>query len=246
MFFQSVIEGIKAIFDLHILVGMAGVSIVSVGFIMAIGAMMASGSESSEGARTGAGCLLYALGGPVIQALGVGFFILLLLPSLLGDGGFTPAEVVGALSGSLVKISLLSLVVVLLLCFIPVLGKLISDTPGVITFMIGIFIMKPLISRFYKAVTDEKIPSDVFPGFFACVGYVIVGIILCYALFIVLALVRDQVKRRSDPVGHMMERYGGGGESGSMQLVGMLVGPAIGLIPLLMYAKYVALKLQEL
>ena len=87
MFFQSIFEGLKAIFDWHILVGMAGVSIVSVGFIVAIGAMMASGSESSGGARTGAGCLLYALGGPVIQALGVGFFILLLLPSLLGHGG---------------------------------------------------------------------------------------------------------------------------------------------------------------
>ena len=246
MFIQSVIEGIKAIFDWHILLGMAGVSIVSVGFITAIGAMMTAGSESTEGARTGAGCLLYALGGPVIQALSVGFFILLLLPALLGDGGFTPAEVVGALSGSLVKVTFLSLLVVLILCFIPGFGKLISDTPGVITFMIGIFIMKPLISRFYKAVTDQKIPSEVFPGFFACVGYVIVGIILCYALFVVLALVRDQMKRRSDPVGHMMEQYGVGGQSGNMQLVGLLVGPAIGLIPLLMYAKYVALKLQEL
>ena len=246
MFLQSIFEGLKAIFDWHILVGMAGVSIISVGFIVAIGAMMASGSESNGGARTGAGCLLHALGGPVIQAIGVGFFILLLLPSLLGDGGFTPTEVVGSLSGSLVKISLLSLVGVLILCFIPGFGKLISDTPGVTTFMIGIFVMKPLISRFYKAVTGQKIPSDIFPGFFACVGYVIVGIVLCFALFMVLALVRDQVKRRSDPVGHMMEQYGGGGQSGSLQLIGMLVGPAIGLIPLLMYAKYVALKLQEL
>jgi len=244
MFVQSVIEGLKAILNWHILLGMVAVSVATVGFMILIGVLMTSRDESTGGIKAGAGCLLYGFGGPVIQALSVGFFILLLLPALLADRGFTPGPIVAALSGSLIKMSLFGLGATLLICFIPFVGQVIANTPGVVTFMIGIFVIKPLISQFFSAVTGEKIPAEVFPGFLACVGYVLIGLILCSVLLVVLALIRDQVKRRTDPLGYMLQKHSG--DSPGLQWVALMLGAVFGLIPLLMYAKYVALALRAL
>ncbi len=57
MFTQSVIEGIKALSDWRIPVGMAGVCIVSVGFITATSVVMRSVSESDPGRDLAVGCI---------------------------------------------------------------------------------------------------------------------------------------------------------------------------------------------
>lgn len=62
---------------------------------------------------------------------------------------------------------------------------------------------------------------------------------------VAVALIADQVKESTDPGGYLMDQYRS--EPGSaMTLIGMLIGPMLGIIPLLMYGQYVALAIQQL
>jgi hypothetical protein len=245
MFLESVWLGIQSLFDWRILIGMACVSGGTAVFMMLIGALMGGGGEPS-GARTGVGCLVTMLGGPLVQAALIGLFVLILLPSLFLGSGFTPSAVVSALWWDVVKQSMWSMGGVMLLCCVPLVGGIISETPGVVTFLVGTFVARPLAKDFFHAFRPEaKFPKDAIPGFMTTAGFAIFGLIVIYAVFIIVGIVRDQVKRRTDPTAYMLESYGVGAESSSMQLFGFLSGPVIGIIPLLMYCKYLALNIQH-
>ncbi|MBM3862364.1 MAG: hypothetical protein FJ385_00200 [Verrucomicrobia bacterium] len=229
--------------DWHILVGMAGVSIASILYPLISGLTMGDGESS---ARIGAGCFLVIVGGPLIQAIAVSGFVLLCLPAIIGGGGFTPGEVIGPLFWPVFKAGFLAMLLVLVLCFIPIVGRMISDTPGVPVFLQGIFMLKPIAKKLYYAITDgSRLPDSAFPSFWDCLGYILIGLALCWAAFMCVAMIADQVKKRRDPVGHLLDRYRQEPSSG-MMLVGMFVGPVLGVVPLLMYGQFIGLSIRSL
>jgi len=242
MFWQSVGQGIASLADWHVLVGMAGVSVASLVYPLLVGLTMGSGES---GPRVGAGCLFMLVGGPLVQAAAVSGFVLVCLPAIIGSGGFTPGPLIGPLLWPVLKAGLLAMLLVLMLCFIPVVGKIIADTAGVPVFLQGIFMLKPITKKLYYAITDgQRLPDSAFPSFWNSVGYVLIGLALCWAAFIVAALVADQIKKRTNPVGHMLDQYRSEPTS-TMTLVGMFIGPLLGIVPLLMYGKYVGLAVQS-
>ena len=243
MFWQSVGAGLSSILDWHILLGMACVSIASILYPVIVGLTMGDGES---GARTGAGCLLMIVGGPLIQAAAVSGFVLLCLPAIIGGQGFTPAAVIGPLFWPVFKAGFLAMLLVLAFCFIPIVGRFIADTPGVPVFLQGIFMLKPISKKLYYTITDgTRLPDSAFPSFWSCLGYVVIGLVLCWAAFICLAIVADQVKKRRDPLGHMMDQYQSQPSSG-MMILGMFIGPTLGIVPLLMYGRFVGLSIQGL
>lgn len=243
MFWQSVGAGITSLLDWHILVGMAAVSIASLLYPMIVGLTMGDGES---GARIGTGCFLMIVGGPLIQAVAVSGFILVCLPTIIGGEGFTPAAVIGPLCWPVFKAGLLAMLLVLVLCFIPVVGHFIANTPGVPVFLQGIFMLKPISKKLYYTITDGvKLPDSAFPSFWDCLGYIAIGLALCWGGFIIVALVADQIKKRRDPLKHLMDQYRSE-PSPSMMILGMFIGPVLGIVPLLMYGRFVGLSIQSL
>jgi hypothetical protein len=132
MFWQSIWLGVQALGDWHILVGMAGIAISLLIWRILLGLL--AGSDES-GARMAIGCWLEMLGGPVAQALVVCGFILICFPSILVGRGFTPPAIISDIAPAAIGFALLGCVGVCLLCFVPLLGGFISNTPGVATFL---------------------------------------------------------------------------------------------------------------
>jgi hypothetical protein len=234
MFWQSIWLGVQALTDWHILVGMAGIAISLLVWRILIGLLV--GNDES-GARMAVGCWLEMLGGPVAQALVVCGFILTCFPSILAGRGFTPPAIISDTAPAAIGFALLGCVGVCLLCFIPLVGGFISDTPGVVTFLQGIFIFRPLAETLFERFSHGKhLPNEVFPGFWLCVGYAFVGLVLTYLIMVIAAIANSTV-------GKMRNSYPDQRPSLWTVLFGMLLGSVCGVIPLLMYGRYLGLAL---
>lgn len=176
-------------FDWHILVGMVGVSTAAILHPMIVGLTM---GDNKSGARVGSGCFLMIVGGPLIQAIAVSAFVLFCLPAIIGGQGFTPTVAIGTLFWPVFKTGFLAMLMVLVLCFIPIVGRLIAETPGVPVFLQGIFMMKPISKKLYYAISDgTRLPDSAFPSFWSCLGYVVIGIALCWVGVICLTIITD-------------------------------------------------------
>jgi hypothetical protein len=242
MFWQSVGGGFLNLFDWHVLVGALGVSFITLLHPMLI-ALITGGGEK----RFGIGVAFAMFGGPLFQVIAVSGFILLCLPAIVGTGGFTPSQAIGVLFWPVFKAGMWAMLIVLLICFIPIVGKIVSDTPGVPVFLQGILVIKPIYRNLYRAINGERLPNDVFPGFWYSLGYIVIGVALCYAMLLVVFLIGDQIKKRRDPFGHMTDRLLQKSDPPtSVKLFTMMFGPAIGVVPLLMYGKYLSLQLQAM
>lgn len=240
MFWQSVVSGFLAFFDWHILVGALGIGIASVLHPFIAGLAMGDGES---GGRMGTGCLIMLLGGPLVQAISVSAFILFCLPAIIGNGGFLPMDYVASLAGPVMKTGLIAFGLVMIMCFIPIIGRLITNTPGVTVFLQGILMLQPITKNLLYAISGGKeLPPDVFPSFWHSVGYVIIGIGICWVVLVLVLTVLDERKKRTNPIGHMMDQYRSP-PSGGMTIVGMFIGPIFGILPLLMYGQYIYISL---
>lgn len=228
--------------DWHVLVGIAGVSAAYLLYIVIVGLTIGSGESST---RVGAGCLLMTVGGPLVQIAAVSGFVLVCLPSIIGSGGFTPRPFIEPLLRPVFMTGFVAGLIVLLLCFIPFIGRLISNTPGVSVFLQGIFMLKPITKTLYQDVMGEGLPDSAFPSPWNSLGYVLIGMVLCWTTFMVLAFIADNIKKRTNPIDHFLDQYGSE-PTNAMTLIGAIIGPAFGIVPLLMYGQYVSLMVQHL
>jgi hypothetical protein len=235
MFWQSILQGFTSLTNWEIWVGMLSVGLVQVIFVLAVGRLMLGGES---GARTAMGCFLGATLGPIVQCLAVTAFIVFLLPALLLGRGFTPIDTATALvTPVFFTYGLLALAIVSVLSVVPVVGRLISKTPGLPTFLQGIIIFKPISRILLESLLGEsKVSDNLYPGFWACVGYFIIGFALIMVTLLLVSLIREKI----DPISYSMERHGGN-RLGFQFIAAQFLGPMLGIIPLLMYGKYVAL-----
>ena len=234
MFWQSVILGLQAFGDWHILVGIFGMMALT--YFWRLIAVLVTGGAGS-GVRAAVGCVMSSLGEIVVQAIAVSLFVLFCLPSIVLREGFTSAGVVSASMMPVLKTGLVSLGLVFLISFLPV-GRLVTGT-GVSTFLIGVFVFRSVIESSYE-YKHSQLSDQAFPNFWLSLAYIGIGVVIAYVGTIGLSFAGASVEKR-------MSR---GYESPDAPfrwgfLVGALFGSVIGIIPLLMYGKYVALFLRS-
>jgi hypothetical protein len=222
MFWQSVIDGILAFFSWRIILGTLVVALISL-VPMFLGSFIFA-SEGS-GVKKGMGFFLAAIGAPIVQAIAISFFVLFCLPSIIGDGGFTPASVVWDLRWPIIKAGIIAMVIVLFISLIPILGRFISDTPGTTIFLQGIFVMKPFIKSIFSEY-GYQLPDEFFPGILACIGYVVIGVIVCFAMACVISMVDMRLQKGREP------------EPLFSEFLAVAIGPIAAILPLLMYGRY--------
>jgi hypothetical protein len=220
MFWQSVGSGLLAFSNWHIIVGAFAVLAASIVVPTIAGLTI---GESDSGARMGAGCFIMVIGGPIAQACAVTLFVLFCLPAIMADGGFTPMAVVAVIWSRVLISGLLAMLFVFVLAVMPLIGPFIANTPGVPLFLQGIFVIKPLTKQIFIAATGKQLPDSAFPGIWACIGYVLIGIAVCYTAIFVSALIAPKRENSSFTF-----------------FVGIILGAISGLLPLLMYGRYIA------
>src|SRR5258708_31305239 len=119
--------------------------------------------------------------------MAVSLFILFCLPSLLFGTGFTPPGVISEVLIPVLQSCFVTLGLICLLSFIPIVGGVVSQTPGVPVFLQGIFVLGPLTHYLYEAGTHGKhLPDTAFPNFWLSLGYVAIGLVITYALMFVI------------------------------------------------------------
>lgn len=235
MFWQSIAQGIGILFShWEIWVAILAYGILMLLYMLAFGAFMMKTAERS-GAQM-IGCLGNLIAAPVVQGVLVAFMVTALLPILLGGHDFVPLSFLAEGWWTITKAGLLSMLITIGLGFIPVLGKIITDTPGTAIFVQGAIVVRILSRPFLKellTMLDSKV--DVFPGFWVSAGFVVLSILIIFGFTFGFI--------------YLLTKVGLIGEDGA-EGIGAMIGTVIGVIPgvlmLCIYCSYVTLSLKGL
>jgi hypothetical protein len=234
MFWQSVVGGLAVLLHWQVWVAIVVYAALQFAWIMGIGMLMGGNSES--GGRQAAGCLTHMIGGTIFQALLLGGVVLFLTPLMLGGDHAMPLSFFTTFAWPIVKACFLALVITLVLSFLPIVGGLISNTPGVDTFIQGVVIFRFFSAGFIERILDRANihVANLYPGFWSSVGYLVLATVFVYACFFAFAALGVTLSRN---------RYSE--DSPASFFLGMALIPILGMLPLFMYANHVALAIQQ-
>jgi hypothetical protein len=231
VFWKSIIEGFTILGQWEVWLAAVLYLAVNFAFLMVVAKMI---GEEELGWRIGAVWLFHMIGGTILHGILMGLTIAFLLPILLGGASAAPISAIGALLWPLIKIGVIAIIAVTILSFIPVIGAFIAHSPGIQAFLEGLIIFRFLSGYAIEQILAEAgIQGSVYPGFWACIGFLIIAgvlvrLIMLGAAFVCL-LFEDTLAGEVIPV------FGG-----------LVLGVLGGMIPLFMYSSYVQLSLVQL
>jgi len=128
------------------------------------------------------------------------------------------------------------MVAVIVLSILPIIGKLISSTPGVDDFIQGIIIFRFFSAAFIETQLNQaNLPVDIYPGFWESVGFFAISLVLTLVCMFAFAALGVKISEN---------RYSGE-ESVSFFLTTAII-PLVSLIPLFLYAKHVSLAIERM
>lgn len=139
MFWDSVILGIKIFVHWQIWVAILIYVVVFCAFQIGCGMLV---GEKQEGDRAMVGFLTHMIGGPLLQGILMGLFVLFLMPIMFGNNYITPWSVAVPLMWPAVKIGVVAIIGVFILCFIPVIGTFVANSHAIQSFLIGSILVK--------------------------------------------------------------------------------------------------------
>jgi len=233
MFWQSVLGGIGVLAHWQVWIALVLYAGLQFAWLIGIGMLM---GNSESGGLMAAGCLTHMIGGTVLQSLLLGGVVLFLTPIMLGGDHAMPLGFFTTFAWPIVKACFFALVISFAIAFLPIIGRLITDTPGLDAFIQGIIIFRLFSGAFIEYLLKEanlNVPN-LYPGFWSSVGYFVLAIVLFYICLFIFAALGTTITRN---------QYGG--ESGASFIVGMALMQILGLLPLFMYANHVTLAIQK-
>ena len=180
------------------------------------------------------GCLFHNILGTILEGVTLGFLIAYLIPVLLGGKEGTPLIIIINMIWPIIKVSIISIILVLAISFIPIIGQFISVLPGFQIFLQGIIIFRFLSNQAINNILKEaNVYGNLYPGFWSTIGFLIIGVIvsLIFMSFLTLISTRILDEEKSELV---------------TVLLGYIFGVLSGLISLSMYCTYVSLSILQI
>ena len=234
MFWQSVFGGLGVLAHWQVWVGVVVYAALTFAWLVAIGILM--GRKSESGGLMAAGCLTHMIGGIIFQALLLGGLVLFLTPLMLGGDRAMPLGFFTTFAWPIVKSCFLAVVIAFAVGFIPIVGRPIMNLPGVETFIQGVVIFRIFSAGFIELLLERANLhiANLYPGFWASVGYLVIAIVLVYACLLIFSALGVTISRN---------RFSG--EGAPSFLAGMVLMPILGILPLFMYANHVTLAIQQ-
>lgn len=230
MFWKSIANGIGVLFThWELWVGILLYVFIFLAYFIIFGLVLSKNEDKSGAQMTG--CLTQMLTGPLLQGLLVAFLVTLILPILLGGNDFMPISFIGEYWWPITKAGLISIGITVLLTFLPIIGRFISDTPGTAIFIQGAIVFHLLAnSVLYETLETLNSNANIFPGFWVTIGFLILSIAIVYVFSIgILALLSSFISE------YTMESFG--------FVIGNFIGVIPGILTLCIYSSYIKLTL---
>lgn len=178
----------------------------------------------------------HMIGGTIFQGILLSIVIFYLAPIMFGANEAMPLKSFSYYAWPIAKAGLIAVVSVSILIFIPIIGTLIIRTPGLDGFIEGVIIFRIFSARFVDfSLEKANISSNIYPGIWYSIGYLIIAIALIWGVLFLRAVVK-------------------GLSSGSLEAYfGSFIGPktsvisrSVSLLPLFMYVQYSSQSLEKL
>jgi len=245
MFWKSVFGGLASLLDWHIIVGLFGfgVAFVLATFLAKVGKRADSRGIFAETTSSLERALV-----ALVQALSFSAFILICLPAILGIGGFLPATAFSAMAWLFIKNSLMAFLILAPLVAISLHRESVRFIPYA-TFFYGILVFLPFAKRLHRLISNgAKLPDESIPSLWHCAGFAVVGTAAgSMAVFIPMAFT-------AGTIAFLFRKDGGNSEApyttriSTEPLIKPVVGFVLlilGIIPLLMYGKFIGLSMSS-
>ena len=220
MFWHSVVAGLGVLSHSQVWIGLVLYIAVSFGWMMLIGVATAS---SKSGQVQLAGCLAQTFGGMLVQGIAITVYVVLLYPVMLGLNSVSPVRDSLAAWSAILVAGVLVTGVGLVTVMIPVVGNLIGNIPGALTFIQGATAFR-LITNAIPTVANH-VGESPYPGWLVSIGFVLISAALSYVALLLAGLI-FMVQGGEDAV-----------ESSGFLAASISQGIA-GFLPLFMYAQY--------
>lgn len=185
---------------------------------------------------------LLIIGEPVFHGVLMGLMISYLLPILLGGSSGTPISIIFTSFWQMIIAGIIAIFIVIVLFFIPIIRDFIVKSPGIKAFLEGVIIFRILSGGVIDQILSEaNIQANVYPGFWASIGYLIISAILIPIIICVVSLIS----------GFIVAKFGSSSENSVVdEILPGIFAPVIGILggilPLFMYCSYVNLSIQQL
>lgn len=232
MFWQSVLGGFRVLVHWQTWVALILYVTLVFGWLIGVGLLM---GNSGSGKRVAASMFAHMAGGPIIQALLLGCLVLYLTPLMLGGNAAMPLGFFATFAWPITKACFLAMLFTFFIMFIPLVGGIVANTPGVDAFIQGIIIFRlfsgAFIERFLEQANLQV--ASLYPSVWACLGYFGMAMVFVYVSAIIFAALGTTISRN---------QYSE--ESGISFFVGMGFMQMLGMLPLFMYANHVSLAVQ--
>ncbi len=180
------------------------------------------------------GCVGGAILPSLLQVFFISMLVVFLLPLFMGGDELTPLTYLSDEWWRIVKAGFFGFVILMLIAFIPVIGQMATNTPGVSIFIIGMVIFHRIAGsslRYVQEINGTNI--DLKPDFWSIIGFIILAWIIVWLFTLVIVTILTSLNVISDDM---------------METGALFLGPAIGVIPgllaLSVYISYVILKLK--
>ncbi|HCU23978.1 MAG TPA: hypothetical protein DF383_03095 [Deltaproteobacteria bacterium] len=187
-----------------------------------------SRSGMSDAASTG--CLTQVLG-VLLQALGLGVLLLVLLPVLLGLQSQVSWNSVEAYAMLALRAAVLAAVAMSLLSFLPVLGRWLAGSPGLEILLGGGILFRLLSHPYLKAKFGENLPASLYPGFWESLVYLALAFLI--GRLVMLATFRFHAGSGKNPNAFLL------------RITGPTLDCLVGIAVLYLYTQYTAVVLAK-
>jgi hypothetical protein len=245
MFWRSIGAGLALFAHWQVWVVCLGAALSMWLVIILFGLFMSRGGKEHEGLRLGVGCLTYSIVQPASILIVVTISTLALLPIILGGDGLLPWSGMRGLFWTGMLWGLGGAVLYFLLIMIPILGSMIDAGPPVLsTFLISIAIVKGTMREMMSALGATGMLGSISPGFWAQVGYVLLGIMLFFVSILLTSAFQVSLSTRPRQRGLDGTEDKEPGFLAYVLTSTLLV--AAGLAPVFMYGQFVVLSAKAL
>lgn len=224
MFWQSVWDGFGLLAFWEVWVGVLFYIVGMFVYLLALSKIM---GEEEQAGRQMAGCLTNLIAGPVVQGVLTAIVVAFLLPIMLGGEKALALADISGYFGQIALAGVIGVVTAILIGIIPVVGRMITDQPGVQSFIIGAVVFRVLAGPAVQDVLGRagRATAAVYPSVWLSLGYIGIAVVFVYIIMFLAAVLATRLAE----------------SSGS--LLTAVVGPAVGmlggLLTLFMYSAYV-------
>lgn len=192
--------------------------------------------DSDSGVRQATGCLTHLIGGSILQSVLLGLLIFFLMPIMMGGDSITPLPFVKTLAWPIIKASLIALIAIFIISMMPIIGGMVANIPGLDVFLQGLIIFRIFSVGFVEMFLESVgMSADIYPGFWHTIGYFVISIavsLLCFFASMALGY------STSDSEGRV--------EKTITFLQTMAAANLVNILPIFMYANYVAMSVNEM